>query len=295
MTAGTDTTGSSGTSGSTRAEHAERTETIDPTVAESLRAVLDLPGQVFDPAVVAPMWHLTYLLDRRNESELGLDGHPTSGIPAPPGSGRRRMFAGGRVTHHRLLRTGAPAMRRTWVLDTKEKAGSSGPLTFVTVRNEFTQDGEIAIVDDQDIVYRGSAPVEPTDVIAPNPSPHLQVAGPSTLTADRLELDVDPILLFRFSALTFNSHRIHYDLNYAAFEGYAGLVVHGPLQVLAMAELLRNAGHDLVGREFSYRLVAPMIGAQRLEVELAHYETGQPVGVTVRGTDGRTTATGALA
>jgi 3-methylfumaryl-CoA hydratase len=247
---------------------ARRTELVTPEPAEALAGVLDVDPPAAT-AGVPPLWHWVYLLERRRESELGPDGHPTRGIPAPPGPGRLRMFAGGRVTASGLLRFGAEATRTTRVLRSVEKQGRSGPLTFVTVRHEVEQEGRLVVADEQDIVYReagstlaptrGDTPAA-TDASAP-------AAGTSPTAQDsRLELDVDPVLLFRFSALTYNAHRIHYDQAYAATEGYPGLVVHGPLQALLMGEAVRRSGVPLLGREFAYRLVAPTYGAQRLTV-----------------------------
>jgi 3-methylfumaryl-CoA hydratase len=205
---------------------------------------------------VPPLWHWTYLLDRRRESELGPDGHPTSGIPAPPGPGRRRMFAGGRVTTYRPLVIGRPATKVTSIASTVEKEGRTGPLTFVTVLQEITQDGQLAIREEQDIVYRAPG----TGKLPPAPQPPAPPAGPT------LSLAVDERMLFRFSALTYNAHRIHYDLGWVAEEGYDGLVIHGPLQALLMGDHQRRQGIDLLGATYGYRLVSPMVGPQTFTV-----------------------------
>ncbi|HCA87994.1 MAG TPA: mesaconyl-C4 CoA hydratase [Streptomyces sp.] len=233
-----------------------RTEVIAPESVESLTAMLDItvPYGPGDP--VPPMWHWMYLLERRPESELGPDGHPSSGIPAPPGPGRRRMFAGGRVTLHRPLVIGEPATKVTSIANTVEKEGRTGPLTFVTVLQEITQGGELAISEEQDIVYR----VPGAGALPPAPQPIAPPAGPT------LSLDVDERMMFRFSALTYNAHRIHYDLGWVASEGYEGLVVHGPLQALMMADHLRREGIGLMGRTYTYRLVSPMVGPQTFTV-----------------------------
>jgi len=231
-----------------------RTEHLAPEPAEALAAMLDI--ELPCAGTLPPLWHWIYLLERRPQRDLGADGHPTSGIPAPPGPGRRRMFAGGRVTSVRPLAVGEPATRTTRVASSVEKQGRSGPLTFVTVRNEFTQHGQVAVVDEQDIVYRapGSSLATPdaTEPVKPR-EPHLT-------------LDVDSALLFRFSALTYNAHRIHYDRDFVQEEGYADLVVHGPLQALMMGELFRRNDVSLVGRRYAYRLVSPMVGCQRMSV-----------------------------
>lgn len=235
---------------------ATRTEVIAAEPVESLGAMLevDVPYGPGDP--VPPLWHWMYLLDRRRQSELGPDGHPTSGIPAPPGPGRRRMFAGGRVTTYSPLVIGEPATKVTSIASTVEKQGRTGPLTFVTVLQEITQGGQLAIREEQDIVYRAPG----TGALPPAPEPPQPPAGPT------LSLAVDERLLFRFSALTYNTHRIHYDLGYVPTEGYDGLVVHGPLQALMMGDHMRRQGIDLVGRTYGYRLVSPMVGPQTFTV-----------------------------
>lgn len=233
-----------------------RTEVVAAEPVESLAAMLDLDIPCAAGDVVPPLWHWMYLLDRRRQSELGPDGHPTSGIPAPPGPGRRRMFAGGRVTTYRPLVIGEEATKVTSIARTVEKEGRTGPLTFVTVLQEISQGGEPAVREEQDIVYRAPG----TGALPPAETPPAPPAGP------RLSLTVDERLLFRFSALTYNTHRIHYDLGYVPTEGYAGLVIHGPLQALLMGDLMRREGIDLVGRTFGYRLVSPMVGPQTLTV-----------------------------
>ena len=203
-----------------------RTELITPEPSEALANLLgtDIPDREL-PA----LWHWIHLLEKRPHADLGHDGHPTSGIPAPPGPGRRRMFAGGRVITHELLVLGEAATRTTWLADTRQKQGRTGPLTFVTVRNEYSQGGRVRIVDENDIVYLapGSTPTVPegTPEIEPR-----SVSGEPTLS-----VAVDEAMLFRFSALTYNAHRIHYDHNWVRQEGYGDLVVHGPLQALMMA------------------------------------------------------------
>lgn len=256
-----------------------RTELITPEPSEALANLLgtDIPTDE-----LPSLWHWIHLLDRRPHADLGPDGHPTFGIPAPPGPGRRRMFAGGRVSTHAPLRFGQAATRTTWVADTTEKQGSTGALTFVTVRNEYTQGGRVAIVDESDIVYRtpGSSLAIQAGTLQDEPQPAPREPA-LTLTADET-------LLFRFSALTYNAHRIHYDHNWAGKEGYADLVVHGPLQALMMGELIRRSGDGLVGRQFVYRLVSPMIGPQTLTVLAG--EAGVNASAEVRDVHGTVTA-----
>jgi 3-methylfumaryl-CoA hydratase len=256
-----------------------RTEQLTAVPSEALANLLEVDTPT---ELLHPLWHWCYLLEKRPHGDLGPDGHPSSGLPAPPGPGQRRMFAGGRVTTYRLLRYGRPATRTTRITATASKQGRSGPLTFVTVRNEYTQDGELAIVDENDIVYRA-----PSTGIATRPG--TLDAEPRPFPREpAMTLRVDEALLFRFSALTYNAHRIHYDHNWAREEGYPDLVVHGPLQALMMAELIRRKGAGLVGRQFSYRLVSPMIGPQTFTVLAG--EDGVDSGAEVRDVFGAVTA-----
>jgi 3-methylfumaryl-CoA hydratase len=258
-----------------------RTGMLTTEPAEALADLLatDVPG-----TQLPPLWHWVYLLERPPQAALGPDGHPTTGIPAPPGPGQRRMFAGGRVLTLAPLGVGADATRTTWVAHIAQKPGRSGPLTFVTVRNEYRQGERLAVVDEFDIVYR--APGAPLP-LAPG---SLQATPWPVPREPALTLKVDETLLFRFSALTYNAHRIHYDHRWARQEGYGDLVVHGPLQALMMAELVRRRGGGLVGREFSYRLVAPMVGPQTLTVVAT--DGGLEAGVEVHDVHGTLTAAG---
>jgi 3-methylfumaryl-CoA hydratase len=261
-------------------ERVERTERLAPEPAEALAALLDVEAPT--DGELPELWHWIYLLERPASRQLGPDGHPTSGVPAPPGPGLRRMFAGGRVDTHRRLRLDQPATRTTWVVSEVEKNGRTGPLRFVTVRTEISQDGAVAIVEEQDIVYRAPAGA------LPEPEPE---ALPDRRPV--LSLVVDEALLFRFSALTYNAHRIHYDRRWCRQEGYDDLVVHGPLQALAMGELARRNGVPLLGRRFHYRLVAPLIGPQTMQVLASAGGTAE--GAEVRAADGRQTAVSTLA
>jgi 3-methylfumaryl-CoA hydratase len=157
------------------------------------------------------------------------------------------------------------------------KQGRSGPLVFVTVRTEVSQGGQAVITEEQDLVYREAGADSPAR------------SGHSVAAAGRdWPVTVDPVLLFRFSALTYNAHRIHYDRDYARAEGYPGLVVHGPLQALLMAELARPSEPA----EYSYRLVAPLYEDQGLIVSAA--SDGDAVRVSCRDAADRVTATGLI-
>ena len=271
-------------------EVAERTELITSAPAEALAGLLGVPMPDPEAGQGLPLlWHWLYLLDRAPQAALGPDGHRAhGGIPAPPGPGRRRMFAGGRVTQRAPLRAGTAATRRTWEASSAEKHGRSGTLLFITVRSEISQDGQVVIAEEQDIVYRGSA-ASPAPASPAPASPHREAPADPHVWP----VAVDPVLLFRFSALTYNSHRIHYDRDYARdVEGYPGLVVHGPLQALLMAELARRVALPPASCDYSYRLVAPLFEGQGLIVSAAVSEG--LTRMTTRDSGGRPTAAGAI-
>ncbi|HST67851.1 MAG TPA: mesaconyl-C4 CoA hydratase [Mycobacteriales bacterium] len=244
-------------------------ELISAEPARALAGLLGVPAPGLD---LPPLWHWVYLLDRPAQADLGPDGHPLRGLLVPPGPRLRRMWAGGRVHVDGSLHIGLEATRRSAVTATVPKAGRSGPLTIVTVTHEISQYGRTVVREEQDIVYRRPSGALSTSDIPAAP------AGPG-----EWEIETSPTLLFRFSALTYNGHRIHYDRDYARTEGYPGLVVHGPLQALAMASVLRCAGTGT----FTYRLLAPLFDFQGMRV------SGGPDGTAaVRDRTGRQTATG---
>jgi 3-methylfumaryl-CoA hydratase len=261
----------------------ERTELITEGPAEALAGLLGVPLPDFAAGAGLPLlWHWLYLLDRPPQAALGEDGHVRDGLLVPPGPGWRRLFAGGRVTQLGLLYPGAAATRRSWIASSTEKAGRSGRLMFVTVGSEVSQQGRILITEEQDIVYRHSAGS------GPGPERH-EPDGPGVPT-DAWHVEVDPVLLFRFSALTYNSHRIHYDRDYArVVEGYPSLVVHGPLQALLMAELARRRAARPALCRFDYRLAAPLLEGQGLAVSATEFAS--ETRLTVRDAAGRRTAT----
>ena len=271
----------------------EQTEILVPGPAQALGALLDVPvPNVADGAGLPLLWHWVYLLDRPAQADLGLDGHPVRGtVPAPPGPGLRRMWAGGRVRVSGTLRCGEPATRRSRVRSAQDKQGRSGPLTFVTVHHQVWQRGDVIVDEQQDLVYRTAAGSTGQRAAAATDDP---VVPPGD---GERSIDVSPTLLFRFSALTYNAHRIHYDRGYARdVEVYPGLLVHGPLQALAMAETARAAGYpggagagDLV---FDYRLLSPLFDHQGMVVSAVR--EGDVTSTAVRDSYGRQTASGTL-
>jgi 3-methylfumaryl-CoA hydratase len=207
-----------------------------------------------------PLWQWFYFLPRAPQSQLDVDGHPQRGGFMPPVALPRRMFAGARVTMHQPLRLGVPAVRDGVIQDVTSKSGRSGALAFVTVRYSFVQDGVLCMEEEQDIVYREPGAPVPAPEVRPWPAP--------AVDAVVRDLHPDSRLLFRFSALTFNAHRIHYDRAYALQEeGYPGLVVHGPLNAMLLMQLAHDAERQHAERrgevarpatQFSFRGVAPV-------------------------------------
>lgn len=234
-------------------------EDIVLTPAQGLAATLDDQQSRFQTGdALPPLWHWLYFLPRVAQSGLGPDGHPRRGGFLPPVALPRRMFAGARTQFHSPLRMGQPAVREGTVLNVTEKQGKSGHLVFITVRYRISQQHRLCVEEQQDIVYRepGAA------VAAPRPADWPSVPE----SAWTKIVTPDPVLLFRFSALTFNAHRIHYDRPYAtAEEGYPGLVVHGPLTAIQLMELVRHNATRTVA-SFSFRGQAPLfdLAAYRL-------------------------------
>jgi len=231
----------------------DRTDVVRSDDVARLAATLDVPG----PAGVPPLWHWTSFLDHSATATLGEDGHPREGglIASPPHP--RRMFAGGRMRWHAPLPVDTPIRRTAKVGGIVHKEGSRGPLSFVTVELSYSVDGEVLAVEEQDLVYLPAvAPSSSSGAAAASPAPAPRDERPAPDLA--AEATFHETTLFRFSALTFNTHRIHYDLPYARdVEGYPGLVVHGPMLIMRLLDLVRDAyGEDAIER-LSFRAVAP--------------------------------------
>ena len=208
--------------------------------------------------VVPPLWHWLYFLPMSPISDVGPDGHPKRGGFLPPVPLPRRMFAGGRFEFHHPLKIGERISRTSRITDIRGKDGRSGTLVFVTVRHEIANGGGVALSEEHDIVYREN-PRTDAPVLEPTPAP----AGE---TFSR-EIVPDPVLLFRYSALTFNSHRIHYDRSYVTdVEGYPGLIVHGPLIATLLVDLLRRTLPDAKISRFSFRALRPLFDIHRFTV-----------------------------
>ncbi|MEP5728888.1 MAG: MaoC family dehydratase N-terminal domain-containing protein [Sulfitobacter sp.] len=246
-------------------------DVIDPARANALLVALGQRADVKVADALPPFFHQLYFWSPLPPVNLGRDGHPQVGGLIPDMGLPRRMWAGGRLRLHTPLRAGVPATRHSVCESAQRKQGRSGALAFVTLRHEVVQDGVLCLEEWQDLVYRE----DPTSVLTALPSPQ----APEN-EEHRDERRFSSTLLFRYSALTFNGHRIHYDLDYARdIEGYDGLVVHGPL--LAQHLMLFAQSHLGPLTTFSFRATAPLM----------HHETAtlclRGRDLWVRGPDGR--------
>ena len=233
-----------------------RTDTLSPGLVRGMAATLGVP----EPAgALPPLWHWMLFPDWAPASALGSDGHPKRGGFLPPVHDLpRRMWAGGRIRFHAALHAGQPVTRHSTILSVTEKAGGTGTLVFVTVEHAVTGPDGPVLTEQQDIVYRGTG----GDAVKPG-----EPAPPIAAAAAR-EVLPDPVLLFRYSALTGNGHRIHYDSDYVRNEeGYPGLVVHGPLQATWIAMLAAELGP--LG-QFSFRGRRPAFAGTPLQIEAWH-------------------------
>lgn len=247
-----------------------REETLEDVAAAAplagLAALLDHDTPPWPKNEVPPLGHWLYFLPRARQSEIDVDGHPKRGGFLPPIDLPRRMFAGASLTFHAPIAVGTEIKRVSTILDVTEKAGASGRLVFVKLRHAFSANGILAITEEQDIVYREAA-----KALAPLPKPE-----GTPRKADAVRRIVPHVTqLFRFSALTFNAHRIHYDRDYARdVEFYPGLVVQGPyIATLLMDHLLRHAPAAHL-RSFRFRAKSPLFDSAPFDMCLAKSESG---------------------
>jgi 3-methylfumaryl-CoA hydratase len=227
-----------------------RSELIAATPVAALCATLDRNDPAPVPGSELPnLWHWLYFTPLTRHSELGADGHAKRGGFLPPVPLPRRMWAGGRLEFLQPLHVGESVTRHSTIKDVNIKQGRSGALVFVCVRHDFSHGQGLALSEEHDIVYR-DAPLP--DAPAPEPT-----AAPRDEQFSR-DIAPDPVLLFRYSALTFNGHRIHYDRNYVTgVEGYPGLIVHGPLIATLLMDLLRRNLPDAKVKRFDFKAVRP--------------------------------------
>jgi 3-methylfumaryl-CoA hydratase len=227
-----------------------------------LAATLDCDDPYPEPgSPLPPLAHWLYFLPHYRQSDLKADGHGKLGGFLPPLPLPRRMWAGSRITFHAALHAGDAISKKSRIDSLDVKEGRSGTLAFLTVQHEISTPRGLAVTEFQDIVYRGEAGGEP-----PRNKP---AAAPTDLPTPQWtrDIDPDPTLLFRYSALTFNAHRIHYDLPYARqVEGYPGLVVQGPLTATLLLDLVRRNAPQKEIRSFSFRGLQPLFAGARYRV-----------------------------
>ena len=252
---------------------------VTATQARALAATLDRDVNFNTGDPLPPPWHWLYFLTMEPLSDAGPDGHPKRGGFLPPVPLPRRMWAGSRMAFFRPLRIGDAIRRESHIADVKVKEGRSGTLVFVTVRHEITRGDEKLLTDEHDIVYRDLQKADgnaPTARSAPNDHTWIREIHPT------------PVLLFRYSALTFNSHRIHYDFPYVTgIEGYPGLVVHGPLLATLLLDLLLRQRPGARVTRFEFRAVSPLFDTAPFAVCGRPDAAGDDVALWAKSTDGR--------
>ncbi len=220
---------------------------LDPMVGQKMQVTLNRTPTLVAGDLVPPAWHWLYFAELTNTTDLGIDGHTRLGLTLPDFPLPRRMWAGGKITWLNELRFGDDATRVSKILNIEQKSGKSGDLIFLTMQHEISQSQKICIREEQNIVYR--AAVSNSKTTEPEPAP--------TDSEFANNWKPNEVMLFRYSALTFNSHRIHYDADYAReAEGYPGVIVHGPLLATLLLDLAVS-NHRPVN-EFTYRAKSPI-------------------------------------
>jgi 3-methylfumaryl-CoA hydratase len=244
---------------------------LDQFPLRGLAALLNYSTPPWADGQLPPLAHWLYFLPVAREDELDNDGHPKRGGFLPPVPLERRMWAGGRLEFNNPLHVGSDCERHSEIADIQVKDGSSGRLVFVIVRHEIFSQGQSCLIEEQDIVYR-----DPLIASAPTAPPSKQKDSPK---ADVVRtVTTTPMTLFRFSALTFNSHRIHYDETHAkVVEGYDERVVHGPLLATMLADLFyRSAPRKRILR-FSFRALKPLFVNTPVDLCLSWTSNGAKV------------------
>ena len=247
-----------------------RTRRVDDFIAPfqtaGMAATLDYADAPDDGDPLPPGWHWLFFADLPRLSAVGADGHEARGDFLPPIPLPRRMWAGNRLAFRRPLAVGEQARRDTEILSVSEKQGRQGPLAFVTVHHTYSGAAGVALEEWHDIVYRG--PARPGD-----PPPRAEAAPMQARW--RREVVPDEVMLFRYSALTFNGHRIHYDHPYVTGEeGYDGLIVHGPLTATLLLDLIARETPETTLAGVRFRAVRPVYAGRPLVLEAAPTDDG---------------------
>jgi 3-methylfumaryl-CoA hydratase len=230
---------------------------LDLFPARGMNALLDRDPGAFDDGAILPRgWHWLYFKPLTNRSDMSVDGHERKGAFLPDVGLPRRMWAGGNLTFSSELRLGEAVQRRSTIESIEEKSGRSGRLVFVNVRHRVESERGVAVDELQNLVYREAG----APSVGEGPAAPESPAWSEPATADN-------VTLFRFSALTFNAHRIHYDQPYSSREeGYPGVVVHGPLLALLLLDgATRNGGRPPL--RFAYRAVSPLFAGEPFQLQ----------------------------
>lgn len=236
---------------------------IDPIRVRRLALTLGQAAPLEHQAL-PPLWHWAFFQPEAPANALGLDGHPAVGGFMPPTDGLQRMWAGGGFEFRQPLIVGMPATCRSHISGITEKQGRSGRLVFVTVEHHYHQHGKLAFIEQQNVVYRQPSP------------PKISAAMPEHRPQWQQTVQPDSTLLFRYSAITFNGHRIHYDHPYATnTEGYADLVVHGPMMATWALQACSQAHPDRQLKSYYYRGLRPSTLPDQIEVAGCRIDNNQ--------------------
>jgi 3-methylfumaryl-CoA hydratase len=261
----------------------EGEDSVPAQTARALAVTLDMDAEALAAAEIGPdgplppLWHWLAFLPEAPMAALGPDGHPRRGGFLPPVPLERRMWAGGRLRFHGVLRIGETIHRRSEITRVAEKTGSTGRMVFVTVAHEISTTRGLAVSESQDIVYMPF----PERFAPPAPTP------PPAAPAWSEAVAIDTPRLFRFSAATFNAHRIHYDLPYAVeVEKYPGLVVHGPLQAILLMEAARRRRGGAWPGAYAFRGLRPLFQGDATRLLAAPEAEGGQDLCTVAGPPG---------
>ncbi len=270
-----------------------KTETLSDDIAAAsvrgLSATLDRDDVAPVPgSALPPLWHWLYFLPQHRQSDIGPDGHAKRGGFLPPVPLPRRMWAGGRLQWQaqNRLRVGDAVRRISRIESVTHKAGRTGDLLFVLVKHEVHNPKGLALTEEHDIVYRAAA--QPGDA-APPPTHAEQGAS------WQREIVPDEVLLFRYSALTFNGHRIHYDRRYVTeVEGYPGLIVHGPLIATLLVDLVRRNAPGAFIRSFNFKALRPTFDLHPFRLNAQASADGKSVRLWAQDTEGWLTMQGTV-
>ncbi len=250
-------------------------DTVTTAPYRGLSATLDRTDPPPEPGAFLPeLWHWLYFLPHAPQSQIGQDGHAKRGGFLPPVPLPRRMWAGGRLHWKGELLVGDSIERVSTIKSVTQKSGRAGDLVFVLVEHQIFNGKGLALVEEHDIVYR-SAPDAHEKAPEPTPAPN-DAKWSKVITPD-------PVLLFRYSALTFNGHRIHYDRSYVTQEeGYPGLIVHGPLIATLLVDLVRQSNPSIKLKRFEFRAIRPTFDIHTLQVNAVPEMDRDPNGKSIR-------------